>query len=85
MKEDQGKEGHRKVRLTGDDSDDAGVKLVLVRGSFILVGEALPPSEGGGGKDFNGKKVPEEVIDVAIGVGATKLEVVTGGYGDSAS
>lgn len=71
--------------LTCDDSDDAGVELVLVGGSFVFVCEALPACEGGWGEDFDGKKVPEEVVDVAVGIGATKLKVVTGRYVYSAS
>lgn len=71
--------------LTCDDSDDAGVQLVLVGGAFVFVGKTFPPCQGGGGEHFNGKKIPEEVVDVAIGVGATKLEVVAGRYSYSTS
>lgn len=67
-------------RLTCDDSDDAGVELVLVGGAFVFVGEAFPACEGGRGEDFDGKKITEEVVDVAVGVGAAKLKVVTGWY-----
>ena len=78
-------EDESQASLTCDDSDDTGVELVLVGGSFVFVGKTLPPSEGGGGQDFHGKKVPKEVVDVAIGIGATKLKIITGRYGYSAS
>ena len=71
-------------QLTGDNSDNIGVELVLIpQRSLPSVGEALPAGEGGVCQHVQREEVSEEVVHVAVGVGATQLLVVRHGNGDA--
>ena len=73
------------MALTCNDSDEVGVQLCFAAMGLAFVSKTLPPSEGGHGKHFQREEVAQQVIDVAVGVGAPQLVIVGGGDGHAAT